>query len=154
MRRIWKWRPSLNSPRITPRVMQTEVRISTNVFVFGSFENGHQCIMAGKVGQVSRVRSSATTQRSWWATRSARTTGAPLPGSSLSTTARVDRAITSSEVPWPDESLGKELHYHRGDSGKWLDWPGENVNLVGDIARKWWFSGEKWWNFDWKMLIV
>jgi hypothetical protein len=29
-----------------------------------------------------------------------------------------------------DESLGAELYDHRGDSGKWLDWPGENVNLV------------------------
>jgi hypothetical protein len=26
--------------------------------------------------------------------------------------------------------LGNELYDHRGDSGKWLDWPGENVNLV------------------------
>ena len=30
-----------------------------------------------------------------------------------------------------DESLGKELYDHRGDSGKmWPDWPGENMNLV------------------------
>jgi hypothetical protein len=30
-----------------------------------------------------------------------------------------------------DESLGKELYDHRGDSGKmWLDWPGKNMNLV------------------------
>ena len=26
--------------------------------------------------------------------------------------------------------LGVELYDHRGDSGKYLDWPGENVNLV------------------------
>ena len=29
-----------------------------------------------------------------------------------------------------DEILGRELYDHRGDSGKYLDWPGENVNLV------------------------
>eukprot|EP00035_Acanthoeca_spectabilis_P036785 m.41683 g.41683 ORF g.41683 m.41683 type:complete len:652 (+) comp8246_c0_seq1:1293-3248(+) len=29
-----------------------------------------------------------------------------------------------------NESLGVELYDHRGDTGKWLDWPGENVNLV------------------------
>ena len=33
-----------------------------------------------------------------------------------------------------DESLGTELYDHRGDSGKWLDWPGENVNLVNHTA--------------------
>ena len=33
-----------------------------------------------------------------------------------------------------DESLGTELYDHRGDSGKWLDWPGENVNLVNRSA--------------------
>eukprot|EP01052_Picozoa_sp_SAG31_P030114 SAG31_NODE_3060_length_4732_cov_2.919706_6_plen_213_part_00 len=32
-----------------------------------------------------------------------------------------------------NESLGTELYDHRGDSGKWLDWPGENVNLVNHI---------------------
>ena len=33
-----------------------------------------------------------------------------------------------------NESLGRELYDHRGDSGKWLDWPGENVNLVNHTA--------------------
>jgi hypothetical protein len=34
-----------------------------------------------------------------------------------------------------DEILGRELYDHRGDSGKCLDWPGENVNLVDDAAH-------------------
>lgn len=29
-----------------------------------------------------------------------------------------------------DQIIGRELYDHRGDSGKYLDWPGENVNLV------------------------
>ena len=29
-----------------------------------------------------------------------------------------------------DQSLGRELYDHRGDTGQWLDWPGENLNLV------------------------
>lgn len=29
-----------------------------------------------------------------------------------------------------EQSLGRELYDHRGDSGKYLDWSGENVNLV------------------------
>lgn len=33
-----------------------------------------------------------------------------------------------------NESLGVELYDHRGDSGKWLDWPGENVNLANTYA--------------------
>ena len=32
-------------------------------------------------------------------------------------------------------SLGRELYDHRGDSGKWLDWPGENLNLVNHTAH-------------------
>jgi iduronate 2-sulfatase len=28
------------------------------------------------------------------------------------------------------EILGRELYDHRGDTGKYLDWPGENINLV------------------------
>ena len=35
-----------------------------------------------------------------------------------------------------DQSLGRELYDHRGDTGLWLDWRGENVNLVNESAHR------------------
>ena len=41
-------------------------------------------------------------------------------------------AVTCLQV---DQIVGRELYDHRGDSGKYLDWPGENVNLVNETAH-------------------